>query len=83
MSNGVALAFDSLPSESCTGKTNGVIAIDAPPISAKWPEPISEAAFHGISGEYVRLVEPASEADTSALLLQFLVAAGNVIGHKP
>jgi hypothetical protein len=51
--------------------------------SAKWPDPLAEEAFHGIAGNYVRLVEPASEADPAALLLQFLVMAGNVIGHRP
>lgn len=28
-------------------------------------------------------MEPASEADAVALLLQFMVATGNVIGHGP
>ncbi len=47
-----------------------------------WPTPPSEAAFHGLSGEFVELVEPHSEADPLALLLQFLVAFGNVIGRS-
>jgi Protein of unknown function (DUF3987) len=50
---------------------------------SRWPEPLTAAAFCGLAGEYVRLVEPASEADRVALLLQFLVAAGSVIGHRP
>ena len=53
------------------------------PAGQAWPEALSDAAFHGIAGEYVRLVEPASETDPAALLLQFLTAAGNVIGHRP
>ena len=51
--------------------------------SAKWPDPLAEEAFYGIAGDYVRLVEPASEADPAALLVQFLVMAGNIIGHHP
>jgi hypothetical protein len=80
------LDFDEFPTEESksrvNGKANGA-APDPAPLTPRWPEPISGAAFQGIAGDYVRLVEPASEADTAALLLQFLVAAGNVIGHAP
>ena len=51
--------------------------------SEKWPEPIGDEGFHGLAGEFVRLVEPHSEADPAALLVQFLVIAGNVIGRGP
>jgi hypothetical protein len=46
---------------------------------ADWPT-ISKQAFHGIAGEFVRLVEPHTEADPVALLIQFLSATGNIIG---
>ena len=51
---------------------------DAPP----WPtlEPI---AFHGLAGEIVRAIEPETESDSAALLLQFLVAFGCVVGRGP
>ncbi len=49
----------------------------------KWPSPLTREAFHGLAGDYVRLVEPASETDPAALLLQFLVTAGNAIGPAP
>jgi hypothetical protein len=55
----------------------------APKILPSWPEPLTPEAFQGLAGEYVRTVESASEADPAALLLQFLVAAGNAIGHRP
>lgn len=48
----------------------------------RWPAPPSGAAYHGLGGEFVRLVEPHSESDPVALLLQFLVAFGNVIGRS-
>lgn len=51
--------------------------------SEEWPKPIASEGFHGLAGEFVRLVEPHSEADPSALLTQFLVAAGSVIGRGP
>ncbi len=48
---------------------------------APWPEPLSPEAYHGIAGELVRLIEPHTEADPVAILLQFLVAFGNYIGR--
>jgi hypothetical protein len=50
---------------------------------ANWPEPLSEEAYHGVAGELVHTIEPHSEADPAALLLQLLVSFGNVIGRKP
>jgi transposase len=47
-----------------------------------WPV-IDAAAYHGLAGDVVRTIEPHSEADPVALLLQTLAAAGNVIGHSP
>lgn len=51
--------------------------------SQAWPEPLREAAYHGVTGEFVRLVEPETEADPAAVLVQFLVAAANMIGRGP
>jgi hypothetical protein len=50
---------------------------------SRWPDPPSEEAFHGVAGEWVRLVEPHTEADPAALLLQFVVAFGSLIGRGP
>ncbi len=47
----------------------------------KWPEPLGEHALHGLAGEVVRAIEPQTEADPVALLLQFLVAFGNCVGR--
>jgi hypothetical protein len=46
-----------------------------------WPEPLGDAAFHGIAGEIARTVAPHSEADPVALLGQTLGAAGSVVGR--
>ena len=55
--------------------------VSASPSSPKhWPEPIEPDAFHGVAGEVVRMIEPHSEADPAALLVQFLVAFGSAIG---
>jgi hypothetical protein len=45
------------------------------------PAPLARAAFYGIAGEFVRIVEPHSESDPAALLVQFLVAAGIFLGR--
>jgi hypothetical protein len=49
---------------------------------AQWPQPPAADAFHGVAGELVRLIEPHSEADPVALLVQFLVGFGNLIGRN-
>jgi len=47
-----------------------------------WPNPLGEAAYHGVTGDFVRLIEPNTEADPAALLFQFLCYAGNAFGTK-
>ena len=46
-----------------------------------WPDTLDENALHGPAGELVRLIEPHTEADPVALLVQTLVYFGNVIGR--
>lgn len=48
-----------------------------------WPDPLDEAAYHGLAGEFVKLVEPHSEGDPVYLLTGFLTAAGNIVGNNP
>lgn len=54
---------------------------DGPP-PPHWPEPLDKAAFHGLAGEFVRIVEPQTEADPAALLVQCLVAFGSIVGRN-
>jgi hypothetical protein len=49
---------------------------------APYPAPIRHQAYNGVAGEFVRLVEPHTEADPNFLLISFLVAAGNVLGRN-
>lgn len=49
----------------------------------RWPDPLKPSAFYGLAGDLVRVIEPHSEADPAALLIQFLVAFGNLIGRFP
>ena len=52
-------------------------------VPAGWPQPLQDNAFYGLAGKIVRTIEPHTEADPAALLLQFLVAFGNVVGRRP
>lgn len=46
-----------------------------------WPA-LGEAAYYGVAGQFVKLVEPHTEADPVALMLQSLAGAGNLLGRK-
>ena len=52
------------------------------PMTVEYPPPLGEDAFRGIAGDLVRKIEPHTEADSSALLIQFLTAFGNIIGRN-
>jgi hypothetical protein len=47
-----------------------------------WPI-MDDAAYYGLAGEIVRTIDPHSEADPVALLVQGLVFFGNVIETPP
>ncbi len=61
--------------QEAVAKNQAAVATDT------WPAPPSVDAFYGLAGEFVTLVAPHTEADPVALLLQFLVGFGNVIGR--
>ena len=48
-----------------------------------WPDPLAPEAFYSLAGDIVRAVEPHSEADPVALLIQALAIFGNMIGRGP
>jgi hypothetical protein len=52
-------------------------------LSENWPEPLAEAAYHGLAGRVVRAIAPHTEADPAAILIQYLVAFGSVVGRGP
>ncbi len=41
------------------------------------------AAYHGLAGDFVRAIEPHTEADPVGLLIHFLTAFGNIVGNAP
>jgi hypothetical protein len=53
----------------------------AAPDAPAWPAPPAAEALHGLAGRIVRAIEPASEADVAALLVQLLVAFGSAAGR--
>lgn len=52
-------------------------------LGSLWPAPLGEAAYHGLAGKFLRAVEPHTEADPAALLVQFLGMFGSVVGRGP
>ena len=51
--------------------------------TSSWPAPINEMAFQGLAGEIVKTIEPDTESDPVAILIQTLTAFGNIIGPCP
>lgn len=49
--------------------------------SKDWPI-LSSDALYGLPGEIIHTIEPHSEADPAALLIQFLVGFGNMVGRR-
>src|SRR5437660_758731 len=47
-----------------------------------WPE-LAPEALYGLAGDFVRTVEPHTEADSVALLVQFLTLFGATLGPRP
>ncbi len=47
------------------------------------PPTLTEPALYGLAGLAVRSLEPHTEADPAAILLQFLAAFGNLVGPAP
>jgi len=54
----------------------------APQVPENWPQPLAEEAFYGLVGDIVRTIEPHTEADPAALLIQFHTTFGNVVGRE-
>jgi hypothetical protein len=46
-----------------------------------WPAPLEAVAYHGLAGEIVKAIEPNTEADPVALLVQTLLSFGATLGR--
>jgi hypothetical protein len=47
-----------------------------------WPV-MDEAAYHGIAGDFVKSLDPHTEADKPSVLIQFIVGFGSMVGNSP
>jgi hypothetical protein len=72
---------DTMPKVHFPVHGQGESTVGQPP--ANWPAPLSDSALDGLAGVFVNVVEPESEADPAAMLVQFLVGFGNLIGRGP
>lgn len=75
------LQWLDLEAGNCLVNSVGAKGKDEPE-SVPWPE-VDPVALYGLAGDIVRAIEPHSEADPAALLLQTLVAFGNCVGRSP
>jgi hypothetical protein len=66
---------DWLPKKKPTNTTAASPEIAYP----EWPESLKPAAYYGIIGDLLDIIRPHSEADEAALIVQFLIAIGNLI----
>jgi hypothetical protein len=69
--------------QSHTEGREEALAAPASQLSENWPEPLAEAAYHGLAGRVVRAIAPHTEADPVAILSQHLVAFGSAVGRGP
>jgi hypothetical protein len=70
---GIGLGFDrSAPHD----KHGEVDPGEYHPSEPEWPEPLDAEAYYGLAGEMVKVIEPHTESDPAALLLQILVGFG-------
>jgi hypothetical protein len=51
--------------------------------AAAWPERPGDAAFSGLAGRIVSQIEPYTESDPIAVLVNVVVAFGNAVGNGP
>jgi hypothetical protein len=71
------------PSRNGPAAGTVVLPADRPIVLPEWPAPPGPAAYGSLAGEIVRTIEPESEADPVALLVQLLIGFGSVIGRGP
>jgi hypothetical protein len=74
--------FADKRAEGSTG-TGGYFGTGSFQPSPGWPEPPGDAAFAGLAGRVVEVIDPHTEADRIALLVQSLLAVGNLVGTAP
>ncbi len=69
-------------SKPAAGAADNLEELELPP-AEPWPAAPTIALRHGVVGEFLDRIGPATEADPVALLTTFLVAFGNAAGRGP
>lgn len=72
-----------MTASSQLARIDSALAKSSSPEIDKWPKPMAETAYHGLVGNFVRTIEPHTEADPVALVIQFIVYSGACIGRSP
>ena len=80
VANVAFVAGESLPLKP--SESDDVKAADEEIVVDTWPAPMGDAALRGLAGDIVRCIEPHSEADPVAILIQFLLGFGNIVGRS-
>lgn len=72
----------SSPSAHSDEPSSASSSSNSSPHPLDFPASLRPGAFHGVAGQIVRMIEPHTEADPAALLVQFLAAIGNIVGRN-
>ena len=71
----------SASSASSSTSTSSSSTTARPKAAPSWPKPLADPAYYGVFGKIVRTIQPQTESDPVALMLQFLVMLGSIIGR--
>jgi hypothetical protein len=75
---------DFLAVEQAKDTDGAALVCDETQSSEKpWPPDLAAAAYCGLIGDIVRAIEPETESDPAAILLQVAVAFGALVGRGP
>ena len=76
-------SLSSLSSQGNGAAADGLTSHTSLSSQAPWPAPLAPEALHGLAGRVVEAIDPHTEADPAAVLVQFLVAFGSAVGRGP
>ena len=79
------LGMDAAKVEDALGYADSLLpeTSELPPDANAWPEQLPDCAYQGLLGDIARAVEPDTESDPAAILLQATVGFGALVGRGP
>jgi hypothetical protein len=75
-------SFTSSSSAHSDEPNSATSSSNSSPHPLDFPPSLRREAFHGVAGQIVKMIEPHTEADPAALLVQLLAAIGNIVGRN-